>query len=112
MNTIGTRFVVAFVLHMMIIPELRVALQMYKYLRRVTPDDITRANHSRLLEIAFMKFTSAAVCEWVNVWIICQSETNQDIIKDFVCLGFIIEIDDIYAKAILAQSELSLISDF
>jgi hypothetical protein len=111
----GVRLGCAYILHLMIVPELRVALQMMKYLRRLPPASseaaISDFNKTLCWTVAFMKYMSSFLCEIVNILIICSSASNQDIIKDFVCLGFIIEVDDLFAKAIIKQDELSSVGD-
>jgi hypothetical protein len=41
-----------------------------------------------------MKFISALFCEVTNIMLICNTNQVPDIIKDFVALGFIVEIDN------------------
>ena len=41
-----------------------------------------------------MKLLSALFCEVTNIMLICSSNEVPDIIKDFVALGFIVEIDN------------------
>ena len=48
--------------------------------------------------IAFMKLSSAIYCEIILVLLISHVDDTADIIKDFVALGFIVEIDDWFAK--------------
>lgn len=58
-----------------------------------------------------MKCVSAIFCEIINTQIITKSTGKEDIIKDFVVMGFIIEIDNLFAKAILPQDQLDGIED-
>ena len=45
-----------------------------------------------------MKFSSALYCETILVLMLSQVEDISDIIKDFVALVFIVEIDNIFAS--------------
>ena len=45
-----------------------------------------------------MKFFSAVYCEIILILMISKVKQIDDIIKDFVALGFIVEIDDIFAQ--------------
>ena len=45
-----------------------------------------------------MKFLSSLYCELVLCIMISYQQHASDIIKDFVALGFIVEIDDTFAQ--------------
>lgn len=72
----GVRLGCAYILHLMIAPEFRVALQMMKYLRRLQPATISDFNKNVCWNVAFMKFFSSFLCEIVNILIICSSSSN------------------------------------
>lgn len=48
--------------------------------------------------IAFMKLLSGIICEFIHILIISAQDETADIIKDFVAIGFIVEIDNLFAK--------------
>ena len=50
--------------------------------------------------IAFLKFFSAIYCETILCIMITFIPEINDIIKDFVALGFIVEIDDYFAASL------------
>ena len=55
--------------------------------------------HSRVLNfmIALMKLSSAIYCEVILIIMLSHIDDISDIVKDFVALGFIVEIDDTFA---------------
>ena len=59
--------------------------------------------------IAFLKFVSALYCETILCIMITFIEEINDIIKDFVALGFIVEIDDYFAKTLPGKSHDKLL---
>ena len=50
--------------------------------------------------ISFMKYTSGLLTEVTNIMIIVQSETIEDVIKDFIAFGFICEIDNMMISTV------------
>jgi hypothetical protein len=106
-----TRFLCAFVLHLMVLPEIKTGMQMYQYQRRLDHNKVPTVIRSMIFDVTTMKILSAMMCEIVNTQIITTSETNEDIIKDFVVMGFIIEIDNLFAKALLTQEQIESITE-
>ena len=49
-------------------------------------------------QIALMKCLGGLITELVNVFIIVQSQTIEDVVKDFIAFGIISEIDDLMAS--------------
>jgi len=45
--------------------------------------------------VAFMKLTAGLLTELTNIFIIVQSNTIENTIKDFIAFGFICAIDDL-----------------
>ena len=50
--------------------------------------------------ICLMKIFGGAQCELSNVMLMLNSQTVQDIVKDFIALGIIAEIDNIILGSI------------
>lgn len=48
--------------------------------------------------ISVMQFIGALGTELVNIFLICQQNSVRDVIMNFIALGVIAEIDDIYAR--------------
>jgi len=62
--------------------------------------------------IALMKLTSAIYCEVILIIMISHVDNVSDIIKDFVALGFIVEIDDMFAKNMKGICAEEIIEEF
>ena len=94
MNMNCTRLLCVFLLHFIIIPEIKLGLQMLQYAKN---------NHSKFKHqdiflvyiIGLMKLIGGIMCECLNCLIIVQSETTSDVIKDFIAFNIIVEIDDV-----------------
>ena len=64
--------------------------------------------------IALMKFTAGFIVEFILIIMIASTDNIEDIIKDFVALGFIIELDNIIinnVKALRIENLLEEIND-
>jgi len=62
-----------------------------------------RTNHSAYFRygkvamlVSFMQFSVVLFNEIINVAVICSSETYLDVIKDYVALGALAELDDFF----------------
>ena len=53
-----------------------------------------------MLLVAFLQLTSAILVESFNIYIICKQESIEDIVLNYIALGFIAEIDNFYASAL------------
>ena len=84
---------------------------MLKYQRRLDSEKVSKASRVRVFDLAVMKCMAAIFCEIINIMIITTSNTNEDILKDFVVMGFIIEIDNLFAKAVLSAQDLRMIGE-
>ena len=51
-----------------------------------------------MIIVSLMQFSIAFGTELVNILLICTSNNVKDVIMNFIALGVIAEIDDIYAK--------------
>ena len=70
---------------------------MMKFLIYTRGKNFLRSRSSQFT-IAFMKLFSALYCELVLIIMITYNDDIANIIKDFVALGFIVEIDDMFAQ--------------
>lgn len=59
-----------------------------------------------------MKLSSAIYCEVILIIMISHVDDVSDIIKDFVALGFIVEIDDMFAKNMKGINADEIIEEF
>ena len=70
------------------------------------------AKRLQLFSIALMKMASAFYCEVVLIIMITRDDSISDIIKDFVVLGFITEIDNTFAANLNLVNSKELIGQF
>jgi hypothetical protein len=60
------RFLCAFVLHLMVIPEIKTGMQMIQYQRRADQTRVPAVIRAMLFDVATMKILSAMLCEIIN----------------------------------------------
>ena len=91
------RLMCTFLMHLVIHPEVRQALSIMKYLK-YSPN--ARKSNLRLMnfKIASQKLFSAIYTEIILILMMSHVNDISDLIKDFVALGFIVEIDDQFAQ--------------
>lgn len=87
----------SFLMHLFIHPELRSALSIMKYLKYSKE---AKKSPFRLINFknASMKLISAVYTEVILILMMSHVNDISDLIKDFVALGFIVEIDDQFAQ--------------
>ena len=86
-----------------------------KYSKHNDSDPIRRLaakNVIQLFGIAIMKFTAAIYAEVVLTLMISKTNEIDDIIKDFVALGFIVEIDNQFATNLKGYKVQEMIDNF
>ena len=83
----------------MVHPEVKSALQMMSFLKY---NRRKKFFHRRLTAffIVLMKLSAAVYIEILQLTMMSQQDNIEDIIKDFVVLGFIIELDNFIAANI------------
>lgn len=90
------RLVCALLLHVQLIPEVRTAFGMMKYVTTNGSEFKCGVNNlGAPFTIAVVKFFAVFLCEMLNLNLICTSTSVVDIVKDFVAIGVIADIDDI-----------------
>lgn len=57
-----------------------------------------------ILLISTVKFTAVVLCALLNMYLICNSESMSDIVKDFVAIGIIADIDDLITILIISNN--------
>ena len=95
----------------MILPEYKQGLSIMSLLYN---SEQKKLKHNKFINfmIAFVKIMSGIICECVHILIIASQDETADIIKDFVAVGFIVEIDNWFAKYYRRRDDLdSLISE-
>ncbi|CDW75959.1 UNKNOWN [Stylonychia lemnae] len=103
-----TRILCAALLHMQLEGELRQSLQMLNYARLMVFHTKYRIP---MIFISLMQFFGAFGTELINIFLICQQGSVQDVIMNFIALGVIAEIDNIYANTLYNNYSKKLIED-
>ncbi|CDW74572.1 UNKNOWN [Stylonychia lemnae] len=103
-----TRILCAALLHMQLEGELRQSLQMLNYARLMVFHSKYRIP---MIIISLMQFLGAIGTEVINIFLICQQDSVQNVIMNFIALGVIAEIDNIYAGTLYNNSSKKLIED-
>lgn len=88
-----SRIICGYLLHYNIIPEVRSALAMMKYIKN-NRGNFNQASNFTPFVIANMKFFAGVFTEIVNILMIVQSESVADVVQNFISLGIISEIDN------------------
>ena len=83
----------SFLMHLYIHPEVRSTLTIMRYLKFAN----SKSQQEKRLQnfmVAILKFATAIYTEIILILMMAHLEDISDLIKDFVALGFIIEIDN------------------
>ena len=94
------RFMCAFICHLIILPEVVLSIEMIEFIIDGSRKHV-QGKRPKLLVIALFKFISGMLAEFILMFLICQKDSIDDIIMDFVALQFIIELDNIFARRTL-----------
>ena len=88
---------------MQIMPEIKCALTMIKIV--IYQPEVFTSKQAAVLSfmIPIMKLIGGLFAELVNILLIVESEQITNVIKDFIALGIIAEIDDIMLKSVSAK---------
>jgi len=73
---------------MSIVPEVRCALDLMKYAKN-NKHTFYRQESAYPLMLGMMKFIGGMTTEVINIFIIIQSTSVSDVIKDFIAFGII-----------------------
>ena len=100
----AARLVCAFLLHLSIITEIKTAIGMMTYITH-NADQFKIGTIFHPFCIALMKLIGGFITEIMNINLICQSTSIEDVVKDFIALGIIAEIDNLMAMSISFKGE-------
>ena len=81
------------ILHMSTMPEVRCAIQLMEFVKCYP--ELFKGNESLAFSITFMKLTGVIMTELANIFIIIKSQSIEGVVKDFVALFIIADIDNI-----------------
>jgi len=77
--------------------EIRQSIHMLNYARMMVFHDEFR---KPMLALTIMQFIGGIGTEIVSIVLICNQDTVQEIVMNFIALGIIAEIDDLYASTL------------
>ena len=80
-------------MHLQINPELQQAISIMKFLKYTDKPEYLLRRGSNFM-IALMKLSSAVFCEIILIIMMTHVDNIEDIIKDFVALEFIVQVDN------------------
>lgn len=92
-NLNSVRLICAIILHVTLIPEARSAFSLLRYIKS-NPDEFLGGPYVPYI-VAFMKYWVSLFAEVINIFIIVQSDNNIDVVKDYIALGIIAELDNL-----------------
>jgi len=94
-----TRLICAIILHISIMPEVRSAVDMMRFLVK-SPEKFKNKNLVLAFSFCFIKYTSAVLTEFLNILKMAQADNIDDVVKDFIAFGIIVEIDNMILRTI------------
>ena len=102
----GSRIACAFLLHLIIKPEISASLNLIQFQIQRNKQLTSQQTRDRLLHefwafsMALMKLIGGMLTEYISMVIIVQSTSIDDVIKDFIALEIIANIDNIIAETV------------
>ena len=94
-----SRLICAYLLHYQQIPELRCGLALQRYLIS-NRAKFTKASDVYPFLVAAMKALAGLYTEVVNIIVIVQSESVQDVVQNYIGFGIISDIDNMISDSI------------
>ena len=92
------RFLCTVLLHIQLEGEIRTALGMIKYFNN-HPENFAKGTYAPFY-IALMQLLGCIIAELLNIWLVCREDSVKDTLMNYIALGVIAEIDDIYGNSI------------
>ena len=77
--------------------EVRQAIQMFNYARLMV---YHRKFRIAMIMISMLQLTAAFLTEVLSILLICSQDSVQNVLMNFIALGVIAEIDNIYARSL------------
>ncbi|CDW81844.1 UNKNOWN [Stylonychia lemnae] len=103
-----TRILCSFLLHMRLESEIYQAIQLFNYARLMV---YYKDNRLSMLMVSGMQFVGAFFTEIINIYLIASQNTVADVLINYIALGVIAEIDNIYAKSLQHNTMRAMIAD-
>ena len=96
----GVRLMCTFLLHMMIMPEIKNSLQLIRF-SIINAEKFNGKGKYFSVMILQMRLWACILTEALNVYKMSQTSAIEDIVKDFIAFGIISEIDEVIAHSFL-----------
>jgi hypothetical protein len=93
------RLICCLLLHMIILPEVRRALKLLRYLKYVKTAAGGKRGRMINILLCIMQMSSPIFAEMVLILAVAKNPELQMIIKSFVALGFVINIDNLFSES-------------
>jgi hypothetical protein len=93
------RVICAFILHLSIMPEIETSLQALRFAYN-NDEKFYNRNIVYPTLVMLMKLYGGFLTEFINILVIVQAETIEDVVKDFIAFGIISEIDNLLAASL------------
>ena len=95
----GSRFICIYLLHISIIPEIKSALAMMKFIKH-NSNEFSSAGIMHPFLCALMKMVAGVFTEIMSVIMIMSSTDIADVVKDFIAFNVIKEIDNMMVMTV------------
>ena len=93
------RVICAFILHLTIMPEIETSLQALRFAYN-NDERFYNKNIVYPTLVMLMKLYGGFLTEFINILVIVQSDSIEDVVKDFIAFGIISEIDNLLAASL------------
>ena len=80
-------------MHLTILPDVKQALSIMEFMKYTEDPEFEPTRMTNFI-IALMKLLSALICQTVLIIMMSSTNSISDMIKDFVAIGFVVEIDN------------------
>ena len=80
-------------MHLTILPDVKQALSIMEFMKYTKDPEFEPTRMTNFI-IALMKLLSALICQTVLIIMMSSTNSISDMIKDFVAIGFVVEIDN------------------
>ena len=100
----AVRILCSFLLHISVIEELKQAKEMMSFVKK-NPTQFVGQRFQYPFMFAIFKSFGGILCVMANILIILRSENIEDVVKDFVAVMVIMEIDDIIGRTVEGSIE-------
>ena len=99
------RILCAFLLHMQVLPEVRSAKEMLSFAKK-NVTSFPNQQFSYPMLFAFFKMIGGVACFFANIFLCVVSKTIVDVVKDFVAVAIVSNIDNIIGRTLTSDDDV------